>query len=93
MTNRKNRHNPMKELIEPRHVPMRCEAKTRGTGEPCKKWAMIGKIRCRLHGGASSGRPKIHGKRSIKKIRQTQLMTALARVLRAERGREKPVRV
>ena len=93
MTIRKNQRNPMNELIEPRHVPMRCDAKTRGTGKPCKKWAMIGKMRCRLHGGSSSGRPKIHGKRSIKRIRQTQLMTALAKVLRAERGHEIPGRV
>jgi hypothetical protein len=93
VTNRKNRRNPMNELIEPRHVPIRCKAKTRVTGEPCKKWAMIGKSRCRLHGGASNGRPKVHGRRSAKRIRQTQVMTALAKVLRAERGDEIPVRV
>lgn len=93
MKNHKNQHNPMNELIEPRHVPTRCEAKTRGTGKPCMKLAMVGKVRCRLHGGASNGRPKIHGKRSMKKIRQTQVMKALARVLRSECGHEIPGRV
>lgn len=90
MANRKNLHNPMNELILPSHVPRRCAAKTRGTGEPCKKWAMIGKGRCRLHGGASHGRPKIHGKRSAQQIRQRQVLKSLARALRVQCGHEIP---
>ena len=35
----------------------RCGAKTR-SGEPCKKWAVKGRTRCRLHGGANPGAPK-----------------------------------
>jgi uncharacterized protein YjcR len=35
----------------------RCGAKRRN-GEPCRKWALKGKKRCRIHGGASTGAPK-----------------------------------
>ena len=31
---------------------LRCGAKTR-SGHPCKKWPIIGRTRCRLHGGKS----------------------------------------
>jgi len=34
-----------------------CGAKTR-TGTPCRRHALKGKTRCKLHGGASSGPPK-----------------------------------
>lgn len=34
----------------------RCGAKTR-SGGTCKKWALKGKERCKLHGGASTGAP------------------------------------
>ena len=46
---------------------MTCNAKTR-SGKPCQKFTLIGKSRCRLHGGLSlSGRehPNYkHGRRS-----------------------------
>ncbi len=31
----------------------RCQARTKSTGEQCKKWAMAGRSTCRVHGGAS----------------------------------------
>lgn len=34
-----------------RYQRTKCGGKTRGTGQPCRKWAMIGRTRCRLHGG------------------------------------------
>jgi hypothetical protein len=44
-----------------------CGAKTRGSGKPCKHeagWGTdhFGEGRCKLHGGASHGRPIIHGR-------------------------------
>lgn len=35
-----------------------CGAKTRGSGEPCKRHAVPGSKRCKLHGGKSTGAPK-----------------------------------
>lgn len=31
----------------------RCQARTKSTGEQCKKWAMANRSTCRVHGGAS----------------------------------------
>jgi hypothetical protein len=31
----------------------RCQARTKSTGEQCKKWAMANRSTCRAHGGAS----------------------------------------
>jgi hypothetical protein len=48
-----------------------CEAKTRQAGRPCSRPAGWGTDhpgggRCKLHGGASSGRPVTHGRYSLK---------------------------
>ena len=48
-----------------------CGAKTKGKGTPCKRpagWGTkhVGEGRCKLHGGASDGRPIIHGRYSFK---------------------------
>lgn len=37
-----------------------CGASKRGNGEPCKRHAVPGSLRCKLHGGKSSG-PKVPG--------------------------------
>lgn len=40
--------------------PLRCSAKSKRTGEPCKRWALPGRVRCNLHGayaGPHQGRP------------------------------------
>ena len=43
---------------KPMHSSLRCGAKTR-RGLPCQAPAVSGKVRCRMHGGASgSGAPK-----------------------------------
>lgn len=39
----------------------RCAATSRQTGKPCKNPGLGAGGRCRFHGGASSGRPPIHG--------------------------------
>jgi hypothetical protein len=39
----------------------RCGARTRGAGS-CLNWALGGKRRCRMHGGASSGAKSLDGK-------------------------------
>ena len=42
----------------PMHTSLRCGAKTR-SGMPCEAPAVVGKRRCRMHGGAAgSGAPK-----------------------------------
>ena len=43
-----------------------CGAKNR-SGEPCKKHALKGSKRCRLHGGKSTGNPKAKGNASAVK--------------------------
>ena len=42
------------------HNAPRCSAYARTTGQPCNSPAMANR-RCRMHGGKSTGRPKIHG--------------------------------
>ncbi len=42
----------------------RCGAKTR-SGEPCAKYPMTGKRRCRNHGGASTGPKSEEGRQRI----------------------------
>ena len=39
----------------------RCSARSRQTGEPCKLPGTGAGGKCRFHGGASTGRPPIHG--------------------------------
>ncbi len=45
----------------------RCCAKTRSTGLPCKGMAMRNKVRCRLHGGKSTGAKTQEGKANSRK--------------------------
>ncbi len=33
----------------------RCGAHCRSTGKPCQMWTLPGRMRCRLHGGLSTG--------------------------------------
>ena len=54
-------HNPTK---EPTTKPRRCGAKTR-SGKPCAKYPLVGKRRCRLHGGLSSGPKTAAGRARI----------------------------
>lgn len=49
-------NNPMQKA----HNATRCGAYARTTGQSCKSPAMTNG-RCRMHGGRSTGRPKIHG--------------------------------
>lgn len=46
---------------------LRCQAKSKQTGERCKLKAVEGKRVCRFHGGLSPGRPIIHGRYSTVK--------------------------
>ena len=48
----------------------RCGAKTRA-GMPCKRAAMKGKNRCRLHGGKSTGPRTVEGRERIAALRTT----------------------
>ena len=92
----KNEQNPLQgmfeEMLYPAHVSQKCGAKTRGTGEPCEKYAAYGYTRCRLHGGApGSGRPPIHGRRSKKAQRQDKLVTLIRRLLNMYYDKPEPV--
>ena len=51
-------------MKEPTKVIKTCGAKTR-TGDPCAKFPIAGKRRCRLHGGLSTGPRTEEGKKKI----------------------------
>jgi hypothetical protein len=77
------KRNPIDDLLNPLDQSVKCGAKARSTGEPCKKWASIGYRRCKFHGGASgSGRPKIHGRRSAKYQRDNLAMRVLMHMIK-----------
>lgn len=55
---------------KPEYIPlpddlfdMRCGAKTKSTGKPCKRKDIYKNGRCKLHGGMSTGPRTIEGKR------------------------------
>ena len=55
---------------KPQHIPlppdlqdMRCGARTKATGNPCKRKDIYANGRCLLHGGASTGAKTVEGKR------------------------------
>ncbi len=72
----KNRANPM-------HSAPRCGAHARTTGKPCMAPAIKGKLRCRMHGGKSPGRPKTHGRYSKEAVEYRARMRAISRGLKA----------
>jgi len=51
-------------MNDPTQSPTRCGAKTR-SGAPCAKLPMVGKRRCRLHGGLSTGPKTPAGRAAI----------------------------
>jgi hypothetical protein len=73
----------------------RCGAKTR-SGTPCKNPAIVGKARCRIHGGKSTGaktpegRAKLralhweHGRSTTEAKEQAKRRAAVGRAVRAE---------
>jgi hypothetical protein len=88
----KKQRNPMNEIIDPPHIPKRCGAMARSTGKPCRKWACHGKTRCRLHGGArGSGRPPIHGRRSVQTKRNGHLLRVVKYLLRTYATKPEPI--
>jgi hypothetical protein len=65
---------------EPMAKSLRCGAKTR-SGTPCRAPAVVGKQRCRMHGGAAgSGAPK-GNKNALKSGQHTREMIARRREL------------
>jgi len=58
-----------------------CGAKARSTGKPCRGSAMKNG-RCRLHGGASTGRPITTGLWTKKTIQQRKGVNSLLRQVR-----------
>jgi hypothetical protein len=83
--NKKNDRPILQQLLldPPPHVSQRCEAKARSTGEPCKRWASIGYVRCKFHGGArGSGRPPTHGKRSAQGRRDENFVRVVKGLLK-----------
>lgn len=63
--------------------PRRCGAHARSTGEPCRRWKLVGVNRCRLHGGRSTGPKPKHGRRSLRQQRLNHLVLLLKRMVRA----------
>ncbi|MDF1690057.1 MAG: HGGxSTG domain-containing protein [Cycloclasticus sp.] len=54
----------------PKNIPLpedlkdlRCEAKTKATGQPCKIKAIYSNGRCKFHGGLSTGPRTVEGKK------------------------------
>jgi glucans biosynthesis protein len=85
--------SPLRELLEPPpHVPRRCGARARTTGAPCRKWACIGRSRCRLHGGArGSGRPATSGKHTAQALRVRHFMHLVRRLLALTYRKPEPI--
>ncbi len=70
-------------FIDEPHVPRKCGAYARSTGEPCKQYALANS-RCHYHGGKT---PVKHGRRTKKAIEELKLISKLIRdssVLRKE---------
>ena len=65
------------------HLSPRCGAYARTTGQPCQAPAIKGKARCRMHGGKSPGRPKLHGRYSQAYMAQIQEWRRVMRGLKA----------
>lgn len=61
MADRIRRENP---------PPIRCGARARSTGEPCKRWAIPGATRCKLHGGLAGrgGRARAEELHTVRRI-------------------------
>ncbi len=72
----------------PMNQSPRCLAKNR-QGMPCQAPAMVGKRRCRLHGGKATGAPKgsqnalKHGHYTAKAIEERRQIAELLRQCRA----------
>lgn len=75
----------------PMNQAPRCLAKNR-RGTPCQAPAMVGKRRCRLHGGKSTGAPKgsqnalKHGRYTAEAIEARRAMSELLRQCRETMG-------
>lgn len=75
----------------PMNQAPRCLAKNR-QGTPCQAPAMVGKRRCRLHGGKSTGAPKgsqnalKHGRYTAEAIEERRVISELLRQCRATMG-------
>ena len=61
-----DKHNPMEDSLNANAI---CGAKTR-SGEPCSKFPIKGKRRCRLHGGLSTGPRTPEGRARIARANQ-----------------------
>ncbi len=62
-----------------RRNPERCGAKTRGerAGRTCRSFPVRGRTRCRMHGGAGSGRPPTHGRKTSRAVSERRLIREL----------------
>ena len=75
----------------PMNQAPRCLAKNR-RGTPCQAPAMVGKRRCRLHGGKSTGAPKgsqnalKHGRYTAEAIEGRRAMSELLKQCRETMG-------
>jgi hypothetical protein len=73
--------NPMREARAALKNHPCCGAYCRTTGQPCKSPAMRNG-RCRMHGGAATGRPITHGRSTLAAKRERQEVRELLRDLR-----------
>lgn len=73
----KKLRNPMQSA----HDAPRCGAHARTTNCPCQAPAMPNG-KCRLHGGQSTGRPRIHGRNTNQNRRDKAELRAMLETLR-----------
>ena len=73
---------PMREARAALLLHPQCGAHCRTTGKPCKGPAMAN-LRCRMHGGTSTGRPIVHGRATKAAKRERREVRELLRALRA----------
>ncbi len=85
--------NPFLSVLEPPPLARgRCGAHARTTGQPCRKWALIGRTRCRLHGGAQlSGRPPTSGRYTAQKVREKRFVRLVSQILAAYYEKPDPI--
>ena len=74
----------LRNIIPMQNAP-RCGAKTRSAA-PCGSPAIVGKARCRMHGGKGSGAPK-GNRNALRKGLYTKEVLALEEKLRSVRRR------
>jgi hypothetical protein len=71
----------------------RCGARCRTTGVPCRSLPVRDGLRCRMHGGRSTGPKPKHGRDTLEAQRERRLVTVCRQVLRAFHPIPEPIEI